>query len=316
MNAVLRRSSLVVAVTLAVFAAGCANKVRLMVRLNEGDAYHLQVAMDQKITQTIKGQTQTMDQRMTFGYDLDVEEVDAEGNSWVNMTYRSLAVAIDGPMGKIEYDSANPPKELPPFMKGFAAMVGAGLSMKLTPAGRVTEVKGMDKMWRRVLEGVPDGPMKEGMAKSMKNQFGDSALRDIMRNGMVVFPDEPVGVGDSWRRKTAVKKGFPLVSDTTWAIAKRQGGIATITIQSVVTPNEDAPPLEMGPMKLKYILSGTQEGTADLVEATGWIKRADYAQLFEGTVGMIGGPEGADGLTWPIVIDSKIHLEMTEGTKR
>ena len=66
------------------------DKVSLKLHLKKGDVFHYTMTTIQHISQNIKNQKIDIDQTMTFGYLMEVKDVDADGNYVVNATYDKI----------------------------------------------------------------------------------------------------------------------------------------------------------------------------------------------------------------------------------
>ena len=285
-------------------------KIELRLRLEPGKAYKLRMTAAQKITQTLAGMKQEMPQTTGFELRHDVKEVRDDGTAVIRVTYDSFQYKTEGPMGKVDYDSSKPPAEeaLHPMAKGFAALVGESFWIDLTPLGRATRVEGADQLAARVAAKieVPMESLRATVEQQMKDQFGDQALKETMEQMMGIYPDQPVGVGDSWSKKMVVTRGMPVVINNTWTLKSRREGVAFIDVQSSVEPNPDAEPMEMGPAKVKPRLAGTQQGSIEMDEATGWVLRSTVKQQLSGALTIEGGPEQA---TVPMSVQSEIRVK-------
>jgi hypothetical protein len=296
---------------LAVGCTGGGDGLDLRLNLEAGQSFGLKMVMDQKIDQDVQGQKVAMTQQMGVGYTFAVESVEPDGTAWVKTTYDWVMMKHDTPMGKTEYDSANPPEEIPLMAKGSATLVGNSISMLLEPKGTVLEVKGLDALFQKMLEeiDIPQGPAFEGVEKQLKDQFGDDALKEMMRNMMTHFPDEPVQVGDSWDQKVVIAKGFPMIIETTHTLREHKDGVAIIDNESTIRPNPDASPLEMGTTRMRYELSGTQKGTTRIDVATGMPLGAELTQTFEGQVNMeMAGTGDGQSQGWPMSVVSTVTI--------
>ena len=60
-------------------ANSAGDKIKLRLHLKKGESYGMQMVADQKISQTIQGQKQDMNQTIGMGYKMYVEDVDASG---------------------------------------------------------------------------------------------------------------------------------------------------------------------------------------------------------------------------------------------
>ena len=291
------------------------DKVELRLRLKKGDVYQVKQSVEQKITQEVQGQKMEIAQTFGFGYLYVVEQVDAESTATVKITYYSVAMKQDGLMGHTEYDSTHPPEAVPMQAKPFAGMLGQGFTMKITPEGEVKEVKGVGAMLQKMLEnsGLPEGPMRDGLISGLKNQFSDEGMKEMMGQVTGFYPKERVGVGDTWKRQMMITKGLPMIIDSTYKLKSRKDGVAKIEAVMVVKPNPKAKPMDMGIMKIGYKLGGKQQGTFEINEATGMLKRSHVKQKLSGTIVIEGMPNQPEGMTLPMTVESEEKVEVTKG---
>jgi hypothetical protein len=291
-----------------------ADKVQLQLRLQAGKSYKMQVTADQKIAQQIMGQAQNLEQTIGMGYTFKVKAVAADGAMSVDTEYHSVKFRQTGPMGVIEYDSDNPPATIPPMAIGFSALVGQSFSMVITTDGAVKDIQGVDAMLARMMEKInlPDAQMKAAIEGSLSEQFGDQALKEMMGNMMAIYPGKPVDIGESWTKQFVITKGFPMVLDNTWKLKARKGGVSMIDVVTVVKSNPKAPPTDMTFMKLSYNLTGTQKGTMEVQESTGWVIRSKLNQDLTGQVEVTESTQVPAGTSWPISVNSIITIESSE----
>ena len=289
---------LLLAAALVCVAAMPGDKVKLRLNLKEGDSFRFKVVVDQDIRQTVMGQAQDMVQQIGMGQQFDVLSA-ADGVYDVKLTYYWVSYLQDGPMGRVEYDSDDPPEVIPPMAIGFAALKGRHVVMKIDALGYVQDIIGIDAMLDAMvmkfdsLGMTPPPEMKE----SLKQQFGDEAMKAQMENMMAIYPEEEVGIGDTWTKEVALKSGMPMTLVNTYRLVGREAGQAQIEVESIVTPSS-GDPMEVGGMTLAYAISGTQQGTMVLDEANGLPVQANIAQKLSGDVTM------NDSMTWPIEIES------------
>ena len=285
-------------------------KVDLKLNLKEGNTYSLKSTTDQVISQEIQGQKMDMKQITGMGYTFNVEKVDEEGNATAKITYDSVYFKQESPQASIEYDSKNPPEEIPPPALGFAALVGSSVTMVIGPDGTVKDIEGADEMLDSVMEKLPDVGEKEVYRESLKEQFGDTALKNMMEQQMAIYPDKPVEIGESWSKKMIISSGVPMTIDNTWTLKSIEDGEVALDVKSDISSNTDGEPIKMGPLEMKYdITEGSQEGTIYLDEETGWVIGGENTQNITGNVTM--SAQGQE-LEIPITMESKIHYDPIE----
>lgn len=290
-----------------------AEKIELRLNLKEGETYKLQMTSDQKITQTVGEAKQEMPQTTGFGLSHLVKEIRDDGTAVVQVTFDSIRFKQEGPTGEVDYDSSNPPpaESAHPMVTALVALVGQGFSVDLTSKGEAARVEGADQLVARMMEKIelPMPALQPVVEQQLKQQFGDQAMKEMMEQMVGVYPDEPVGVGDSWSKRRVVSRGLAAIMNNTWTLKSRENGVAVLDVQSTVGPNPDAPALDMGIAKLQYALRGTQNGSIELDEATGWVLRSTVNQSLSGELTIQGGPEAGQPMSVPITVEGVTRVE-------
>jgi len=295
-------------------SAGCGKspeKVRLRIRLEPGKSYVLRFVTDQDISQTMMNRQQNMKQTMDMTMTYDVRGVDDAGVADVKVAYSAIRFKQSGPMGTVEYDSAKPPKTLPPQARAFSALVGQSITMKLSPRGRISDIQGAGALIDKIFKSMnpPKGRMSTMVRKGLKEQFGEESMKDMMQQMMALYPEKPVGVGDSWSSTMTVSKGFPMVMEHTWTLTGVEDGSALVAVSSQIKPNLDAVPIRVGPINMTHRFTGEQKGTLKIDLNTGWITSGDMTQSFSGAIKMEGGPGKKQNMSMPMSIKGKIRIE-------
>jgi hypothetical protein len=95
--------------------------------------------------------------------------------------------------------------------------------------------------------------------------------------------------------------------DSTWTLISRENGIATIDVVSTLSPNPEGEPLELGTMTMGYNLSGSQHGSIQIDEISGWCVQSELLQEISGEITLTMGEEEQ---SWPISIEGTFHTEM------
>lgn len=306
-----RRLILLAFALLPVGSAGAqADKLDLRLRLKQGQTYRLKTTVEQRINQSPGADAPTTEQTFSVGYSMSVEEVDTAGNMKVATKYDTILFRQKGPAGGVEFDSANPPKQVPQGARPFAALAGLGFRMTLTPAGRVTAVDGLDAMFAEMVRklDLPEGPAKAAVQKVLTEQFGEEAMKQNLQNMFALYPDAPVAVGESWERRIVVSKGFPVVIEGAYTLKSRADGVARIETKATISPNDAAGPVDLGTGKMSYELKGVQSGIAEVEEATGWTRSLVTEQVVAGSIRFQGGG-GAQEVNTPISIKEKVTME-------
>lgn len=283
----------------------------MQLNLMLGDVYRVRMVSDQVITQTLEGQTEESLQSFGYEFTYTVREVDAQGNTAIDVAYEWVFIEQGGSMGSVSYDSANPPEVIPEGALGFAALVGRGFSMRLTAEGEVLEISGLDAMYAEMLDELaPDDPeMRQVLEQVLQEQFGEEALSSQLNNIVFELPDEPIEVGESWTSSTQAMALVQMNLENVYTLRSFDGKVAIIDGYSTVTPGEGDQMIDMGFIQLSYALEGVQEGTTELDVTTGWTTKATITQNLSGVMTITA--EG-ESLEVPITLESTSTVETSK----
>lgn len=211
----------------------------------------------------------------------------------------------------ISYDSAQqatPPAGAEPV----AALVNQSYIVKLSPKGRVLDVNGVEQMKAEVQKKMPPGAEDSPMGNVTKTFLDKQGIKEMTEGLMAVYPDKPVEPGQSWSEKRILKGGFGRIEESKWTLQKQEAGIATIGMTGVVRSDPGAPPTDMQGMKLRFDLSGSQEATIRIVEATGVIQMDQGHQQLKGEIKVSDSAQGQPMMVIPTAIETKSKVEMSD----
>lgn len=287
--------------------------VKLQLRLQKGDRYNIQMVTDQAVNQTILGRAQNTNQVVKIGYLFDVTDVATDGTTAVKMTYKSVQFKQSSPNGAIEYDSARPATGNNPLTASLSTLVGQSISAKITPAGTVKEVQGMDQLIARMISGmkIPNSAVKTQIESTLKSQFGEATFKELFSQSLDIYPTQPINVGDSWNKKVTISNGFPMVVETTYTLKAVKNNIATIDVTSQLKSNPNAPALPIAGASFKQSLAGIQKGNMQIQLSTGMLTQSRLTQDISGKFQVQGLPGASQAMSWPVSIKSTIAIDQT-----
>ena len=182
---------------------------------------------------------QPIEQQMAYTYSLTVSDVSEAGEATITVKYLAVATKGSGPQGEFDYDSEKDkeaPTEGPAAMQ--ARMVGQSFTMKMNTQGRVTDVKGYDKVLEAMMKGEDANPQ-------LKQMFSNDSFKGMMQQMAPPLPDAKVGKGDPWVTDFVVK--MPMIGGMKFTqnskLADLKEGNATIDQEIKVELNkgEDNP---------------------------------------------------------------------------
>ena len=305
----------------ALVLAGCGSKTDLRFRPAVGDTRSVTVRTEAGVAMEIMGQSIDQSSVTNLAFTLEVTGVDAQGVVTIAGTLDDTDLGGVGGMGGMMpgIDSS--------LGAGDFSMKGATFTMRVTPLGQVEEFSGLsDKV--NEMSAKMAAAIKQEMAKSpetaaalammgdieimcgtmLRRAFGDGAMKEAMADLMTMYADTPLKIGASWPQGIVRSKGMiPYTAHEMWTLRSNDNGTIKLDVAVTTSPNTDAPPMRIGPMSMSHEVSGTGTGTAEVDEATGWLKRADGKHDLEAKMKMTGMPMGQD-MTMKIKVDSTITV--------
>ena len=102
--------------------------------------------------------------------------------------------------------------------------------------------------------------------------------------------------------------GLPLLERITYKLKNAEDSSYLVEVNATLEPDPEAPPLMMGPVEIKYDVSGTETGTMQVNPTTGWITQAALTQDASGNMNIEPSAQVPQGMSWPVVIHTEISL--------
>jgi hypothetical protein len=303
----------------AVVCPAAQDKVDLKLRLKAGESHEMKMTQIQDIVQTVNGQEMKMKQTQEMVMGMDCLSVDANGVMDVRMTYKSMKMAMDGPMGHMEFDSANPKPTDPnkPQEKILTAMVsamaGCKFQMKIKPTGETSDIRGIKEMLAKVKGEMTTSPESAGMDKFFDKMFDEKEIKELTGNMMEMFPAGPVAVGDTWYDTKSMNFIMPIDIDTTYMLKSRKDGIAYIDAVSKLDMGDTSKPLEIDPNnKMAMQISGTVNAANEVDEKTGLTRKGNITINLSGIIRMEANQQMPEGMTIPMTIKGNAVVELVK----
>lgn len=180
------------------------DKVLLRYNLKQGESY--EQTMENDIKMQIMGMEIPMIQMIQRTSTKNVvTNVDASGNLTTESTIEKFYMKQSNPMmGDLEYDSEDPKKQSPELAQQVSSMKGTKTTTKMSATGKVL-----------------DAPKEVGLSNS-SNQY----------------PEQAVGVGDTWEISTSIKNPMinkEITSRNQYKLLERANGKVIIEVNGKMT---------------------------------------------------------------------------------
>lgn len=267
------------------FLISCAGPVSLSYRgdLKAGDMLYYQTTQSSDSEVRVMGQTQKSSQMQVMQLTYKAEKSDENGNTPMSVRINEMQVSQINPQMTIEFDSEKEDGGM--FESIFRPMVGHDMSFTLDSEGNFKDFSGSAQIFEEIL-GSTDVPGMDMVKSALEGQFGDDAMEKNFNTITRYVPNKSIKVGESWTRTDSTTQQTNLVVHSTLTLKKRSRGIAYIEVEGTLSSLKDAPPMDMGMMKIYYDLSGTQKGMVEVDEQTGLTQKSDLNMVLGGTMKM------------------------------
>jgi len=250
-------------------------------------------------------------------FDITVTQVAPDGTPTFEIVLTRVTSKKQGTSGSQSYDSAQPK----PGEEYLRAFNGHRFKVVLSAEGRIIKISGFAGVFDRIVSasGVPDAdvPTRERrLAETLKNQFNDRSIAELMIPLFDFYPPAPVTVGESWQKQHQLNAFIPNLSQKTLTLRERQNGLARIELQSDISPNPDMDQAELKDLRYRFRMWGTETGTIVVNEADGMIRQGDYhteadvkMTLLKNEPAGPGAPDDDIEVPFIVVLDIRIQLD-------
>ncbi len=321
----------------AVVCPAAQDKVDLKLRLKAGEKYDMKMTSTQKMTQLFMGQEQTSNQTNEMVMSMNCLSVDANGVMDIEATYKYMKMTMDGPMGRIEYDSRNPkptgPNEpdkqnsnniLSSFLRGGinSGIIGGqypGISsgasfMSGGLAGLCIDV--LAGQLAKTAEKTGEEEATAGLSDIASKKFrmkmtptGETTTTSFTTG--VIFPTNPVGVGDTWHTTSTINPNMPTNLSNTCVLKNRKDGIAYIDTVTKMDMGDSSKAIKTDPNnKVSTQMSGTINSANEIDEKTGLLRKSNMTTNISSVTKMEANPQMPKGMTTSMTITGNTVVEM------
>ncbi|WMJ80721.1 DUF6263 family protein [Clostridium sp. MB40-C1] len=292
-----------------VFAlSGCNKALDLSLNLKKGDKYNIHVVNDQKTSVTAENQEVKSSQVTDMNFSIDVKDVDKDKNTTVDYKYDSIKMSAESNGQKMEYDSKKNDTNNP-LGAIYGGIVGKGFTVKLDKKGQVLDVKGINELLDSLVEKIPASAQeKKTVKEALKENFGDEAIKSMVKQTMSYYPQKSIKTGDTWENKYDIKAVFPMSVSNKWKLLGEKDGALNVDVQSTIAADTKNKPIDFMGLKANMKLNGDCKGTIDISKDNGLIQKGTITQNMNGNMEILV----PKNVKMPMKITSKITYETTK----
>jgi hypothetical protein len=188
-------------------------------------------------------------------------------------------------------------------------MLGQSFTITFSPQGSVTQIEGLDAMYRRIVEasGLP-ADQQQLFYETLQASYGEATLSEQFSQILLPYPATPLQEGMTWQSISDLNGLVPVHIESTYTVQGWDEQTATINADSTLESDPETPSMLSG-YEVLYDLHGASNGTFEVALADGITRQATLKQHLEGTMTL---RQGDVELPVPLKIDTTFTYQMTK----
>lgn len=255
----------------------------LRYKFKDGEQLRYEVQQDVDSKMNAQGKEMGMKMHYVIEVTWKFTNVEPDGKAKLVQKFDRIQMTMEGPPGKIEYDSKmnrQPEGEIGEAMASiFNVLTGSEFTSTMDTRGETSNMQIPDK----VLEVVRN---KVAKVRGFGEMFSPENMKRMVSQGVLVLPKDPVSKGQNWTFKTDGKIPFGIMHVTNKMTYEGPAGSKGLEKIGIV-PSVVIEPDPNAPFKLK-MKTNTGEGTAIFDNDAGRIVQLNMVQNMEADVNAFG----------------------------
>lgn len=266
-------------------------KAKLGLNLNAGDRFPLRKVVEQEMTQhPITGAPLVSRSRLELLFAITVADRQND-RTRLNVLYERVSYSHDVAGDRVEYDSSNPPREIPVSVRAYHDMVNDGFSFWIGPDNQIVEVLGFNQFLERCLKNVPEDQRQEVLL-GIEAGSGESGIANFVDNSIGLLPyGKEQSPGDSWERTTHIGRPVPMHVNNTYTLKELTSDRAVVDIRGSIAPSTTMGAASSGNGIRVTVTGGEALGSCTIFRETGLPLESRVDRTVNMTVIMGGGHE-------------------------
>jgi hypothetical protein len=291
----------IAALILSVGMQAEAKKVNLKYQLKAGTEFKYEVAMSQESAQEVMGNSQSSTNSTTTTLDFKVLEVTSTGD--MNMKAALVALSLTGtsPAGEMKFNSATD-TVIPEFAKMSSLGLNQYYTFTLSPLGKITDLKApegfVEKLDKLIAE---QGASTMGMGAVAGAAAGPEGFQKSLEGIFLTFPEGGAEVKKPWNVESKINQMVPMKVNSKYELVNSTKETNELKVNSQISVDPDAPPMDIQGMKMSFELVGAKEGKITLDAVTGLINAVEATTSISGNIS-IEGPQLPTPMSIPMTV--------------
>ncbi|AWI25166.1 DUF6263 family protein [Flavobacterium pallidum] len=257
-----------------------AQKTALKLNLAKGETYYQNMNVDAVIEQSFEGQNMTMNMKadMQLSYKVTAFE---NAVFTLEARYRKMTLSMSMPQGNMSFDS-DKKDEKDVFSTVLGAIIDKPFIMKITTAGKITEVSGTETVFTAAINELStlDTAQKGQIMAQLEQSYGKESITKNMDTSFAIYPSKPVSKGEKWTINTVLEAGTDANIETVYELTDITPDYYILKGTAKITPGagKDTQEVQM------TNVNGTMTSDLKLNKKTGWVSASKIIQDIKGIV--------------------------------
>lgn len=283
------------------------DKYEVRLNLEKGKIYTQRCSAGSTILQTMGAQTASMS--LLAKTEVTFKVLDIQNDVYdMEVRYEKLSVTISMQQTERLYTTESSEDDM--LTKTMQALRYKPFSIKMTKAGKVQEIKGMESLLESILSGYKG--MDENTLRKMRSQmtqaFGENTLKGNIELCSAIFPETAVAKGERWMVTGELIGAMVLKVDNSFEIKDMNDQFYQLSGNSKIASQNNDTYAEMNGVKMKYDMKGTMTSDIMIDRKSGWIKKASYNQFISGTAIIKGAANMPEETIVPMTLTSETSI--------
>ena len=310
---------LFVVASVSFFVFGCNNSknskdlVDLKLNVEKGRKFDYLLSTHFDMNMDMMSQKITTTGDVDYGYDLVVDDVNANGDRMITSTIKAVKFKL-GSMGmtmgydsKEVVDTAHQDPMSSMFRKMFSSMIGKSFKMTITQKGEVKNLTGLTEMLDAMIAGMPGTEEEKIKIRQQVSQsFNSDQVAQTFSQGFTIYPDKPVKVGDSWTKNNTMGiSGMKSATNITYTVKEVKSDEVIVDLKGTIISAKEENAKDSSATattKPQMDLKGDEVGSMTINRSTGLPSSSTINMTMKGNVDV-------KGMKSPMDMTAKVKIE-------
>jgi hypothetical protein len=198
----------------------------------------------------------------------------------LQVRYERISYLRDVAGEHLEYDSRQPPTDVPLAVRMYHDMVKDGFSFWIDKENKIANADDFKAFLTRCLRNIPEDKRQQVVFEA-EGSTGENGIADFIDNSIGLLPFGYHKPGDSWEKTRSIARPIPMVVKNTYVLKQLDTDAATIGISGMIAPSTTSMETSANSDMRISVVGGRADGTCSVFRDTGLPKESRVEQVVE-----------------------------------